>query len=115
MDLLDLVSSDDNIQSRLFDMSPSSFIRGKFSDVKYMFEEANSCLQISISRERLNTFDDSSFIYAFQSFLIDFPSQIWLYIISKKKTRKCSTIVKERVLNVYLASCTQMSLTTQRG
>ena len=40
MDLLDLVSSDDNIQSRLFDMSPSSFIRGKFSDVKYMFEEA---------------------------------------------------------------------------
>ena len=40
MDLLDLVSSDDNIQSRLFDMSPSSFIKGKFSDVKYMFEEA---------------------------------------------------------------------------
>ena len=40
MDLLDLVSSDDNIQARLFDMSPSSFIRGKFSDVKYMFEEA---------------------------------------------------------------------------
>ena len=40
MDLLDLVSSDDNIQSRLFHMSPSSFIRGKFSDVKYMFEEA---------------------------------------------------------------------------
>ena len=39
MDLLDLVSSDDNIQSRLFDMSPSSFIRGKFPDVKYMFEE----------------------------------------------------------------------------
>ena len=39
MDLLDLVSSDDNIQSRLFDMSPCSFIRGKFSDVKYMFEE----------------------------------------------------------------------------
>ena len=36
MDLLDLVSSDDNIQSRLFDMSPSSFIRGKFSDVKYI-------------------------------------------------------------------------------
>ena len=35
-----LVSSDDNIQSRLFDMSPSSFIRGKFSDVKYTFEEA---------------------------------------------------------------------------
>ena len=85
MDLRDLVPSNDNIQSRLFHMSPSSFIRGKFSDVKYMFEEANSCLQISISRERLNTFDDSSFIYAFQSFLIDFPSQIWLYIISKKK------------------------------
>ena len=40
MDLLDLVSSDDNIQSRLFDMSPSSFIREKFSEVKYMFEEA---------------------------------------------------------------------------
>ena len=40
MDLLNLVSSDDNIQSRLFDMSPSSFIRGKFSDVKYTFEEA---------------------------------------------------------------------------
>ena len=40
MDLLDLVSSDDNMQARLFDMSPSSFIRGKFSDVKYMFEEA---------------------------------------------------------------------------
>ena len=76
MDLLDLVSSDDNIQSRLFDMSPSSFIRGKFSDVKYMFEA---------SRERLNSFDDSSFIYDFQSFSIDFPSQIWLYIISQKK------------------------------
>ena len=40
MDLLDLVSSDDNIQSRLFDMSLSSFVRGKFSEVKYMFEEA---------------------------------------------------------------------------
>ena len=40
MDLLDLVSSDDNIQSTLFDMSPSSFIRRKFSDVKYMFKEA---------------------------------------------------------------------------
>ena len=40
MDLLDLVSGDDNIQSRLFDMSPSSFITGKVSDVKYMFEEA---------------------------------------------------------------------------
>ena len=40
IDLLDLVSNDDNIQSRLFDLSPSSFIRGKFSDVKYMFEEA---------------------------------------------------------------------------
>ena len=40
MDSLDLVFSDDNIQPRLFDMSPSSFIRGKFSDVKYVFEEA---------------------------------------------------------------------------
>ena len=40
MDLLYLVSSDDNIQSRLFGMPPSSFIWGKFSDVKYMFEEA---------------------------------------------------------------------------
>ena len=40
MDLLDFVSRDDNIQSRLFDISPSSVIRGKFSDVKYMFEEA---------------------------------------------------------------------------
>ena len=40
MDLLDLVSSDDNIQSRLSDMSPSSFIREKLSDVKCMFEEA---------------------------------------------------------------------------
>ena len=40
MDLLDLVSSDDNIQSRIFDMSPSSFIWEKFSDVKYLFEEA---------------------------------------------------------------------------
>ena len=37
---MDLVSGDDNIPSRLFDMSPSSFIRGTFSDVKYMFEEA---------------------------------------------------------------------------
>ena len=73
MDLLDLVSSDDNIQSRLFDMSPSSFITGKFSDVKYMFEKQNSCLQISISRERLViSFDDSSFIYDFQSFSVDF-------------------------------------------
>ena len=62
MDLLDLVSSDDNMQARLFDMSPSSFIRGKFSDVKYMFEEAKLCLEISISRERLNSFDNSSFI-----------------------------------------------------
>ena len=38
-----------------------------------------TCLQISISQERLNSFDDSSFIYDFQSFSIDFPSQIWLY------------------------------------
>ena len=37
VDLLDLVSSDDDIQSRLFDVSPSSFIRGKFSDVKYIY------------------------------------------------------------------------------
>ena len=63
-------------------------------------KKQNSCLQISISRERLDSFDDSSFIYDFQSFSIDFPSQIWLYIISQKKTRKCSTIVAERVLNV---------------
>ena len=58
-----------------------------------------TCLQISISRERLNSFDDSSFIYDFQSFSIDFPSQIWLYIISQEKTGKCSTVA-ERVLNV---------------
>ena len=115
MDLLDLVSSDDNVQSRLFYMSPSSLMRGKFSDVKYniCLKKQNSCLQISISLERLNSFDDSSFTYDFKSFSIDFPSQIWLYIISQKKIRKCSTIVAERVL--YLASCTQMSLTTQRG
>ena len=102
MDFLDLVSSDDNIKSRLFDMSPSSFIRGTFSDVKYVFEEAKLLFpNFYFSRsERLNSFDDSSFIYDFQSFSIDFPSQIWLYIISQKKTRKCSTIVAERVLNV---------------
>ena len=100
MDLMDLISSDANIQSRLLDLSPSSFIRGKFSDVKYIFEEAKLLFTNSISRERLNSFDDSSFIYDFQSFSIDFPSQIWLYIISQKKTRKCSTIVAERVLNV---------------
>ena len=47
----------------------------------------NSCLQISISRERLKRFS------------IEFPSQIWLYIISQKETRKCSTVA-ERVLNV---------------
>ena len=40
MDLMDLISSDANIQSRLLDLSPSSFTRGKFSDVKYIFEEA---------------------------------------------------------------------------
>ena len=45
MDLLDLVSSDNNIQSRLFDVSLSSFIRGKFSDVKYTFEEAKLFLE----------------------------------------------------------------------
>ena len=73
-----------------------------------------TCLQSSISRERLNSFDDSSFIYDFQSFSIDFPSQIWLYIISQKKTRKCSTIVAERVLNVSGKLYT-MSLITQRG
>ena len=44
MDLLDLVSSDDNIQSRLFDLSPSSFNWGKVSDVKYTFEKQNSNL-----------------------------------------------------------------------
>ena len=42
-------------------------------------------LQISVSRERLNSFDGSLFIYYFQSFSIDFPSQIWLHIISQKK------------------------------
>ena len=36
----------------------------------------------------------------FKVFFIHFPSQIWLYIISQKKTRKFSTIVEERVLNV---------------
>ena len=47
-----LVSSDDNIQSRLFDMSPSSFIRGKFSDVKYTFEEAKLlCTNFYFSRK----------------------------------------------------------------
>ena len=29
-----------SVQTWLFDMSPSSFIRENFSDVKYMFEEA---------------------------------------------------------------------------
>ena len=81
MDLLDLVSSDDNIQSRLFDMSPSSFIRGKFFDVKCMFEEAKLLFtNFYFSRKA-----DSSFIYDFQSFSIDFPSQIWLYIISQER------------------------------
>ena len=83
MDFMDLVLSDANIQSRLFDMSLSSFIRGKFSAVKFMFE--NSCLQISIAGERLKRFDDSSFIQDFQSFSIEFPSQIWLSILSLKK------------------------------
>ena len=78
MDLLDLVSSDDNIQSRLFDMSPSSFIRGKFSDVKYMFEEAKLLFTNFYFSRKANNFDDSSFIYDFQSFSIDFPSEIWL-------------------------------------
>ena len=41
-----------------------------------------------------------AFIDDFQSFSIYFPSQIWPYIISQKKTRKCPTIVAERVLNV---------------
>ena len=63
-------------------------------------KKQNSCLKISISREGLNSFDDSSFTYDFQSFSIDFPSQIWLYIISQKKTRKYSAKVEERVLNV---------------
>ena len=73
-----LVSSDDNIQSRLFDMSPSSFIRGKFSDVKYMFEEAKLLFTNFYFSRKANNFDDSSFIYDFQSFSIDFPSEIWL-------------------------------------
>ena len=38
MDFMDLVPSDANIQSRLFDMSPSSFIRAKFSDVKFILD-----------------------------------------------------------------------------
>ena len=40
---MDLVSSNANIQYRLINMSLSSLIRGtqrKFSDIKYMFEEA---------------------------------------------------------------------------
>ena len=95
MDLLDLVSSDDNVQSTLFDMSPFSFITGKFSDVKYIFEEAKLLFTNSISRETLNSFEDSSFIYDFQSFSINFPSQSWLYIISlQKKNLKCSTVAE---------------------
>ena len=106
MDLLDLVSSDDNIQSRQFDMSPSSFISRKFLMYNICLKKQNSCLEISVSRERLNSFDDSLFIYDFQSFSIDLPSQIWLYIISQKMTRKCSTIVAVRVLNVSCKLCT---------
>ena len=64
-------------------------------------KKQNSCLQISIARERFKSFDDSSFIQDFQSFSIEFPSQIWLSISSlKKRPAKCSTIVAERVLNV---------------
>ena len=78
----------------------------------------NSCLQISISSSRkakkvLMTLHLSMIFKVFQ--LIYFPSQIWLYIISQKKTRKCSTIAAERVFGMFLASCIQMSLTTWRG
>ena len=84
MDLLDLVSSDDNIQSRLSDMSPSSFIREKLSDVKCMFEEAKLLFTNSISPERLNslmTLHSSMIFKVFQ--LTSLPR--FGYILSLKK------------------------------
>ena len=117
MDLLDLVSSDANIQSRLSDMSPSSLIRQwKFSDVKDMFEEAKLSFTNFYSSRKVKRF---GWLFIYPRFSIffnsDFPSQIWLYITSQKKPRQCSTIAAERVFGMFLASCIQMSLTTWRG
>ena len=73
-----------------------------------------TCLQISISRERLNSFDDSSFIYDFQSFQLTSLPRFGYILSLKKKTRNCSTIVAERVLNVSGKLCTNVLNNTTR-
>ena len=101
MDLMDLISSDANIQSRLLDLSPSSFIRGKFSDVKYIFEEAKLLFTNFYSSRKVQKFWWLFIHPRFSKFFngVPFPD-LAKYIIPQKKTRKCSTIVAERVLNV---------------
>ena len=98
---MDLISSDANIQSRLFDLSPSSFIRGKFSDVKYIFEEAKLLFTNFYSSRKAQKFWWLFIHPRFSKFFngVPFPD-LAKYIIPQKKTRKCSTIVAERVLNV---------------
>ena len=101
MDLMDLISSDANIQPRLFDLSPSSFIRGKFSDVKYIFQEAKLLFTNFYSSRKAQKFWWLFIHPRFSKFFNWVPSQIWLSISSlKKRPAKCSTIVAERVLNV---------------
>ena len=98
---MDLISSDANIQSRLLDLSPSSFTRGKFSDVKYIFEEAKLLFTNFYSSRKVQKFWWLFIHPRFSKFFngVPFPD-LAKYIIPQKKTRKCSTIVAERVLNV---------------
>ena len=98
---MDLISSDASIQSRLFDLSPSSFIRGKFSDVKYIFEEAKLLFTNFYSSRKAQKFWWLFIHPRFSKFFswVPFPD-LAKYIIPQNKTRKCSTIVAERVLNV---------------
>ena len=95
---MDLISSDANIQSRLLDLSPSSFTRGKFSDVKYIFEEAKLLFTNFYSSRKVQKFWWLFIHPRFSKFFnwVPFPD-LAKYIISQKKTRKCSTIVAESI------------------
>ena len=86
---MDLISSDANIQPRLFDLSPSSFIRGKFSDVKYIFEEAKLLFTNFYSSRKVQKFWWLFIHPRFSKFFnwVPFPD-LAKYIIPQKKTRK---------------------------
>ena len=76
-----------------------------------------TCLQSSISRERLNSFDDSSFIYDFQSFSIDlipFPD-LAIYYLSKKDSEMFNNSGRKSLECIWQAVHNVLNHTTRKN